>query len=214
MTQQQWSQRASKALQSFSLCKPDEQRELIAHFSQLLTSEISKRASTASLAQLAEALAIVEKASLRRDTRNGVLVESNFRGVPAVEGRIVVDGQELDMLLPTVSCNQSYAELRNTISLRHLRWETACEGRYRFATTRENLEYIGRILVKAENGTINPAESEALRTYRELPVRSEPGGVIVEGLTPQIAWIGKDERQASVLLVRTKIPWGRDLYWA
>ena len=84
-----------------------------------------------------------------------------------------------------------------------MRWSAEREG-YRFATTKERLEYIRRILVKAKNGTINQAESEALRTDRELPVRSEPGGVIVEGVTPRIDWIGEDERKASVLLVRTK----------
>ena len=92
-------------------------------------------------------------------------------GHQAVVGQISVKGQQLDTLLSEGSFNQSRSDQD----------EYAAKLDCRMATREENRAYVEGLLAKEGNDTINNAEKNALKTYRERYVRDTTGGLGVDG---------------------------------
>ena len=92
-------------------------------------------------------------------------------GHQAVVGKITVNGQQLDTLLSEGSFNRSRSSQR----------EYAVKLGYRMATREEHVAYVEDLLAKEDNNTINEAEKNALKTYRERYVRDTEGGLVVDG---------------------------------
>jgi hypothetical protein len=82
-----------------------------------------------------------------------------------VVGKITANGQQLDTLLSEGSFNKS---LEDQIAY-------AAKLGYRMATREEHVAYVKDLLAKEENNTINEAEKNALKTYRERYVRDAQG---------------------------------------
>jgi hypothetical protein len=89
----------------------------------------------------------------------------------AVVGQITVNGQQLDTLLSEGSFNK----------LRSDQHKYAEELGYRMATRAENRAYVDSLLAKEEDKSINAAEANALKTYRERYLRDDQGGLDVDG---------------------------------
>jgi hypothetical protein len=89
----------------------------------------------------------------------------------AVVGQITVNGQQLDTLLSEGSFNK----------LRSDQHKYAEELGYRMATRAENRAYVDSLLAKEEDKSINAAEANALKTYRERYLRDDQGGLSVDG---------------------------------
>ncbi len=89
----------------------------------------------------------------------------------AVVGKISVNGQQLDTLLSEGSFNKSRLDQR----------KYAAELDYRMATRAENRAYAESLLAKEEDKSINAAEANALKTYRDRYVRDDQGGLDVDG---------------------------------
>ena len=89
----------------------------------------------------------------------------------AVVGQITVNGQQLDTLLSEGSFNKSRLDQHNY----------AAELDYRMATRAENRAYVDSLLAKEEDKSINAAEANALKTYRDRYVRDDQGGLDVDG---------------------------------
>jgi hypothetical protein len=89
----------------------------------------------------------------------------------AVVGQITVNGKQLDTLLSKGSFNK----------LRSDQHKYAEELGYRMATRAENRAYVDSLLAKEEDKSINAAEANALKTYRDRLVRDEGGGLAVDG---------------------------------
>jgi len=89
----------------------------------------------------------------------------------AVVGQITVNGQQLDTLLWEGSFNK----------LRSDQHKYAEELGYRMATRAENRAYVDSLLAKEEDKSINAAEANALKTYRERYLRDDQGGLSVDG---------------------------------
>jgi hypothetical protein len=49
------------------------------------------------------------------------------------------------------------------------------------ATRAENRAYVDSLLAKEEDKSINAAEANALKTYRDRYVRDDQGGLVVDG---------------------------------
>ena len=92
-------------------------------------------------------------------------------GHQAVVGKITVNGQQLDTLLSEESFNK----------LRSDQHKYAEELGYRMATRAENRAYVDSLLAKEEDKSINAAEANALKTYRDRWVRDDQGGLDVAG---------------------------------
>jgi hypothetical protein len=89
----------------------------------------------------------------------------------AVVGKISVNGQQLDTLLSEGSFNKSRPD----------QCKYAAELDYRMATRAENRAYAESLLAKEEDKSINAAEANALKTYRDRYVRDDQGGLVVAG---------------------------------
>ena len=89
----------------------------------------------------------------------------------AVVGQITVNGQQLDTLLS----EGSFKKLRSD------QLKYAEELGYRMATRAENRAYVDSLLAKEEDKSINAAEANALKTYRDRYVRDDQGGLDVDG---------------------------------
>ena len=89
----------------------------------------------------------------------------------AVVGQITVNGQQLDTLLSEGSFNKSRLDQH----------KYAAELDCRMATRAENRAYVDSLLAKEEDKSINAAEANALKTYRDRYVRDDQGGLDVDG---------------------------------
>jgi hypothetical protein len=98
-------------------------------------------------------------------------LEALLNKVQAVVGQITVNGQQLDTLLSEGSFNK----------LRSDQHKYAEELGYRMATRAENRAYVDSLLAKEEDKSINAAEANALKTYRERYLRDDQGGLDVVG---------------------------------
>ena len=88
-------------------------------------------------------------------------------------GKITVNGQQLDTLLSEGSFNKSRSDQH----------KYAAELDCRMATRAENLAYVDSLLAKEEDKSINAAEANVLKTYRDRDryVRDDQGGLVVDG---------------------------------
>jgi len=89
----------------------------------------------------------------------------------AVVGQITVNGQQFDTLLSEGSFNKSRSDQH----------KYAAELDCRMATRAENRAYVDSLLAKEEDKSINAAEANALKTYRDRYVRDDQGGLDVDG---------------------------------
>jgi hypothetical protein len=89
----------------------------------------------------------------------------------AVVGQITVNGQQLDTLLS----EGSFKKLRSD------QLKYAEELGYRMATRAENRAYVDSLLAKEEDKSINAAEANALKTYRERYLRDDQLGLGIVG---------------------------------
>ena len=92
-------------------------------------------------------------------------------GHQAVVGKITVNGQHLDTLLSEGSFNKSKSDQR----------KYAAELDFRMATRAETRAYVDSLLAKEEDKSINAAEANALKTYRDRYVRDDQGVLVVGG---------------------------------
>jgi hypothetical protein len=92
-------------------------------------------------------------------------------GHQAVVGKITVNGQQLDTLLSEGAFNKSRADQH----------EYAAKLDCRMATRAESRAYVDSLLTKEEDKSINAAEANALKTYRNWFVRDDEGGLVVDG---------------------------------
>jgi len=116
-------------------------------------------------------------------------------GHQAVVGKITVNGQQLDTLLSEGSFNKSQSSQR----------EYAVKLGYRMATREEHVAYVEDVLAKEDNNTINEAEKNALKTYRERYVRDTHGGLVVDGrrvLGHDDVWYADGNPRVGALFVR------------
>ncbi len=116
-------------------------------------------------------------------------------GHQAVVDKITVNGQQLDTLLSEGSFNKS-------LSFQHM---YAAELGYRMATRAENLAYVDSLLAKEEDKSINAAEADALKTYRDSWVRDAQGGLGVDGrrvCDSDLCWYDNGLPNIGALFVR------------
>jgi hypothetical protein len=168
------AQAALAAVKSLSLA---EQGKLVSLVVTDLAAEIAKKVSTASPEQIAKASSKIDEgvkgteAAQSATTSPAVTELKQVDGHLAVVGKITANGQQLDTLLSEGSFNKSredqiaYAEKLG----------------YRMATREEHVAYVKDLLAKEDNNTINEAEKNALKTYRERYVRDTQGGLNVAG---------------------------------
>ena len=123
-------------------------------------------------AQVKQLEALLKKVAARSATTSPAVGEiKTIDNHQAVVGQITVNGQQLDTLLSEGSFNKS----------RSGQHQYAAELGYRMATRAEHLAYVEDLLAKEGNKTINDAENNALKTYRERYVRDNEGGLAVAG---------------------------------
>ena len=112
----------------------------------------------------------------------------------AVVGQITVKGQQLDTLLTEGSFNKTRED------------QIAYAQRlgYRLATRAENRAYVRSLLAKEKDKSINAAEANALKTYRDRYVRDTKGGLHVVGrrVYDYGRWVGRDNPGRGALFVR------------
>lgn len=142
-----------------------------------------------------ETLRVTPTKSAAADTQAAVSAINRIGGHPAVVGQIEVDGQKLDTLLSTGSFETSRVAL--TPYAESL-------GGYRVVTRGENRAYVEDLLAKEEKGTINDAEKEALKTYRERYMRDTEGGLEFDdhGVSDRTFWRDFGFRNEGALFVR------------
>ena len=115
---------------------------------------------------------LLKKVSAPSATTSPAVAElRSVDGHQAVVGKITVNGQQLDTLLSEGSFNKS---IEDQIAY-------AAKLGYRMATREEHVAYVKDLLAKEKNNTINEAEKNALKTYRERYVRDTEGGLDVDG---------------------------------
>ena len=176
------------------------------------SSDIAKLAQGATRAEVAlEALneseltpkqvqqleALLKKVSAPSATKSPAVGEiKTIDNHQAVVGQITVNGQQLDTLLSEGSFNKSRSDQH----------EYAAKLDCRMATRAENRAYVGSLLAKAEDQSINAAEANALKTYRERYVRDTGGGLDVGGRRVRdgddACWRGFDYPHIGALFVR------------
>jgi hypothetical protein len=113
----------------------------------------------------------------------------------AVVGQITVNGQQLDTLLSEGSFNKSRSDQH----------KYAAELDCRMATRAENRAYVDSLLAKEEDKSINAAEANALKTYRDRYVRDDQGGLDVDGrrvVDYGFDWRGYGHPSRGALFVR------------
>jgi hypothetical protein len=120
--------------------------------------------------QVQELEALLKNVSARSATTSPAVSEIRLvDNHKAVVGKITVNGQQLDTLLSEGSFNKLPAA----------QIAYAKELGYRMAYRAEHLAYAEDLLEKEGKGTINDAEKNALKTYREGLVRDAQGGLDV-----------------------------------
>ncbi len=176
--EQQLSPQAQAALTAVKALSPAEQGKLVSLVVTDLAAEIAKKVPTASPEQLAEASSKIdegvkgtEAAPSATTTSPAVSEIKRVDDHQAVVGKISVNGQQLDTLLSEGSFNKSRLDQR----------KYAAELDYRMATRAENRAYAESLLAKEEDKSINAAEANALKTYRDRYVRDDQGGLDVDG---------------------------------
>lgn len=140
------------------------------HLVSGMTPEALKALSPEVRGKLLQALAGTEAAP-SATTSPAVSEIKSVDGHQAVVGQISVKGQQLDTLLSEGSFNKSRSDQH----------EYAAKLDCRMATREENRAYVEGLLAKEGNDTINNAEKNALKTYRERYVRDTTGGLGVDG---------------------------------
>jgi len=104
----------------------------------------------------------------------------------AVVGRITVNGQQLDTLLSEGSFDKSRSDQS----------KYAAELGYRMASRAENRAYVDSLLAKEKDQSIDVAELNALKTYRNRFVRDDQGGL---GVRDDRGGVGVDGRRVVSL---------------
>ena len=123
-------------------------------------------------AQVKELEALLKKVSAPSATTSPAVSEiKSVDGHQAVVGKITVNGQQLDTLLSEGSFNKSRPDQH----------KYAADLDCRMATRAENRAYVDSLLAKEEDTSINAAEANALKTYRNRYVRDDRGGLVVDG---------------------------------
>jgi|GEM_PF-3193157 len=144
------------------------------HLVSGMTPEALKALSPEARGKLLQALTAPEAAPSATTSAAGGRIET-IDGHQAVVGQITVNGQQLDTLLSEGSFNKS---LRNQ---ERYAGELGGDRPYRMATRAENRAYVDSLLAKEEDKSINAAEANALKTYRDRYVRDDQGGLDVDG---------------------------------
>lgn len=178
MDQQQLSSEARAAIAAVQNLPQAEQATVVGIISLDLAAKIAGAVQTATPAQRAEASAkVVEGVAAATTPQKTAPVSEiqNINGYNAVVGQITVNGQQLDTLLSEGSFNKS------RVNQERYAGEFGGARPYRMATREENRAYVAGLLAKEANKTINEAEENALRTYRERFVRDTQGGLDVDG---------------------------------
>jgi hypothetical protein len=128
--------------------------------------------SELTLKQVQQLEALLKKVSAPSATTSPAVGEiKTIDNNQAVVGQITVNGQQLDTLLSEGSFNKSRSDLD----------EYAAKLNYRMATRAENQAYVDSLLAKEADKSINAAEANALKTYRDRYVRDDQGGLDVDG---------------------------------
>lgn len=140
------------------------------HLVSGMTPEALKALSPEAREKLLQALTGTE-ATPSATTSPAVAELKSVDGHKAVVGQITVNGQQLDTLLSEGSFNTS----------REDQIAYARKLGYRMATRAENLAYVDSLLAKEEDNSINAAEANGLKTYRDRYVRDDQGGLDVDG---------------------------------
>ena len=120
--------------------------------------------------QVQQLEALLKKVSVPSATTSPAVGEiKTIDNHQAVVGQITVNGQQLDTLLSEGSKKRgdqfAYAEKLG----------------YRMATRAENRAYVDSLLAKEEDKSINAAEANALKNYKDWYVRDDQGGLGVDG---------------------------------
>jgi len=139
-----------------------------------MTPEALKELSPEARGKLLQALTGTEAAP-SATTSPAVAELKSVEGHQAVVGQITVNGQQLDTLLSEGSFNKSRGNQERYAG------ELGGDRPYRMATRAENRAYVDSLLAKEEDKSINAAEANALKTYRDRYVRDDQGGLDVDG---------------------------------
>ena len=164
------------------------------HLVSGMTPEALKALSPEAREKLLQALTGTEAAP-SATTSPAVAELKVVDGHQAVVGKITVNGQQLDTLLSEGSFNKSRAD---QIAYAE---KLGC----RMATRAENRAYVDSLLAKEEDKSINPAEANALKTYRDRYVRDDEGGLDVDGRRVRVnvfSWGAYDDPNGGALFVR------------
>jgi hypothetical protein len=122
--------------------------------------------------QVQQLEALLKKVSVPSATTSPAVGEiKTIDNHQAVVGQITVNGQQLDTLLSEGAFNKSRSDQH----------KYAAELDCRMATRAENRAYVDSLLAKEEDKSINAAEANALKTYRDGYVRDDQGGLGVGG---------------------------------
>jgi ABC-type enterochelin transport system ATPase subunit len=143
---------------------------VLEHLLSQMAPEALKALSPEVREKLLQALTGTEAAPSATTSAAGGRIET-VDGHQAVVGQITVNGQQLDTLLSEGSFNKYRSDQH----------EYAVKLGYRMATREEHGAYVEGLLAKEDNKTINEAEQNALKTYRERYVRDTQGGLDVDG---------------------------------
>jgi hypothetical protein len=200
--EQQLSPQAQAALTAVKALSPAEQGKLVSLVVTDLAAEIANKVSTASPEQLAKASSKIDEGvkgneAARSVTTSPAVAElKSVDGHQAVVGKITVNGQQLDTLLSEGAFNKSRADQH----------EYAAKLHCRMATRAENRAYVDSLLTKEEDKSINAAEANALKTYRDRYVRDDEAGLDVGGRRVRVSrnyhWVDDDHPFYGALFVR------------
>ena len=164
------------------------------HLVSGMTPEALKALSPEAREKLLQALTGTEAAP-SATTSQAVSEIKKINGHNAVVGQITVNGQQLDTLLSEGSFNKSRSD----------QYKYAAKLDCRMATRAENRAYVDSLLAKEEDTSINAAEANALKTYRDRHVRDDQGGLVVDGRRVydfDNRWRGHDAPPYGALFVR------------
>ena len=122
--------------------------------------------------QVQQLEALLKKVSAPSATKSPAVGEiKTIDYYQAVVGQITVNGQQLDTLLSEGSFDKTRSDQE----------KYAAKLDCRMATRAENRAYVDSLLAKEEDTSINVAEANALKTYRDRYVRDDEGGLVVDG---------------------------------
>ena len=164
------------------------------HLVSGMTPEALKALSPEVRGKLLQALVGTEGAASA--TKSEAVAElKSVDGHQAVVGKITVNGQQLDTLLSKGSFDKSRSDQH----------EYAAKLDCRMATRAENRAYVDSLLAKEEDKSINAAEANALKTYRDRYVRDDQGGLDVDGRRVHayvVIWVDDVDPGHGALFVR------------